>query len=86
MSGVLFADGLEDAFVGLGQQFNRQVAVYDLDLVVELLMRRDGLSYDDAHEHIQYNIVGAWAGPHTPIFLKCLSLAQSKNIAAHLED
>jgi hypothetical protein len=86
MSGVLFADGLEDAFVGMGQQFNRHVAVYDLDRIIEVLMRRDGMSYDDAQEHIEFNVLGAWAGPQTPIFLKRVPLAQAKNIAAHLED
>ena len=86
MSGVLFADGLEDAFVGLGQQFNRHVAVYDLDRIIEVLMRRDGLSYDDAQEHIEFNFLGAWTGPQTPIFVKRIPLRQAKSIAAHLDD
>jgi len=86
MSAVLFADGLEAAFVGLGQQFNRHVAVYDLDAVLELLCRRDGMGYDDAQEHIEFNILGAWVGPSTPIFVKRVPLVQAKNIAAHLDD
>lgn len=86
MSGALFADGLEEAFIGMGQQFNRHLAVYDLDRIIEVLMRRDGMSYDDAQEHIEFNILGAWAGPQTPIFVKRLPLQQAKSIAAHMDD
>lgn len=82
----MFADGLEDAFLGIGQQFHRHVAVYDLDAVLELLCRRDGMTHEDAQEHIEFNILGAWVGPGTPIFVKRVSLSQAKEIAVHLDD
>ena len=49
--GILFADGYDEAFVGLGWRFHDgPVAVYDRNKVIEIIMA-DGLSYDEAVEH-----------------------------------
>jgi len=63
-------DGLDDAIIGLGQQFTSTTAiVYDLEKVIEILMR-DGLTHDEALEHFHFNVIGAWVGIHTPIFME----------------
>lgn len=67
--GIITIDGFDDAFLGVGTQFNREIAIYDTDKVIEILMTRDGMSEDDAWEHFSFNIIGAWVGDQTPIFL-----------------
>lgn len=68
----LTADGFEEAFVGLSYpwQANRlPVAVYDYHKVIDILMERDGMDYEGAVEFFEFNIAGAYVGPHTPIYV-----------------
>ena len=66
---VLLADGFEDAFVGIGRQFGRPLAVYDRFECIEILIK-EGMSEEEAEEYFQYNTEGAWVGDQTPIFLE----------------
>tara|TARA_R100001443_G_scaffold106182_1_gene115505 strand:- start:287 stop:544 length:258 start_codon:yes stop_codon:yes gene_type:complete len=67
---VIVADGFEDALIGVGQQFNKALAVYDRQKCIEILMERDGMSDEEAVEFFEYNVTGAWVGEYTPIFLE----------------
>lgn len=67
---VIVADGFEDALIGVGQQFNKAMAVYDRQKCIEILMERDGMSDEEAVEYFEYNVTGAWVGEYTPIFLE----------------
>jgi len=67
---ILTADGFEEAFVGIGRQFGKPMAVYDRTKCIEILMENDGMDYEDAEEYFQYNVEGAWVGENTPIFLE----------------
>ena len=67
---LLLADGLEAAFVGVARQFSKPpVAVYDRDAVLAIFMTRDGMSEDDAFDHLEFNVMGGWHGEQTPLFL-----------------
>lgn len=66
---ALFADGFEAAYIGAVQQFSLPpVACYDYDLCIGILVA-EGLSEDDACEHMSFNVTGAWVGENTPMFL-----------------
>lgn len=65
---VTLADGYEDAFIGIGRQFGKPVAVYDRDKCISILCK--DMSPDDAEEYFQFNTEGAWVGESTPIFVK----------------
>tara|TARA_R100001440_G_scaffold15358_1_gene26139 strand:+ start:3535 stop:3786 length:252 start_codon:yes stop_codon:yes gene_type:complete len=67
----LTADGFDDALIGCTYGAN-VVAVYDLDKVIETLVE-EGMEYDDAVEHIDYNVVGSYVGEKTPIFISFVS-------------
>ena len=67
---VIVADGFEDALIGVGQQFNKALAVYDRQKCIEILMERDKMSDEEAVEYFEYNVTGAWVGEYTPIFLE----------------
>ena len=69
-SEALLADGFEDALIGVGQQFDKALAVYDRQKCIEILMKRDGMSDEEAVEFFEYNVTGAWVGEYTPIFLE----------------
>jgi hypothetical protein len=67
---MLFADGFDAAIIGVAERCGQPaLAVYDAEDCVAILMRRDGMSYEDAHEFFAFSTLGAWAGDHTPLFL-----------------
>lgn len=75
---IILYDGFDDAIMGYGQQFSHVVAVYDLDAVREILLRGQDpeLSREEAEErvqeHLDFNVLGAWVGPRTPVFFSRL--------------
>lgn len=70
---MLKADGLDEAIIGqalvwLGNE-RQEVLVYSCEKIMEILMARDGMSQEEAHEFIEYNIEGAYMGNQTPVFV-----------------
>lgn len=45
------------------------VLVYDAEIIRDTLMKRDGMTAEEAREYIEYNIEGAYLGPHTPVLV-----------------
>jgi hypothetical protein len=68
----LKADGFDDAIVGVDQESQR--IVYDKDKMIQLLIDRDGMTWDDAFEYLEFNTWGAYMGAHTPIYLDSIDL------------
>lgn len=66
------ADGFEQALVGVGRQFNRYAVVYDRAKCIDVLRYRDEMSRQEAEEFFEFNVVGAYVGENTPIFLDTL--------------
>ena len=67
-------EGHDDAIIGPAMVWTedgnlRQVLVYDAEVIRETLMKRDGMSFADAREFIEFNIEGAYMGPHTAILV-----------------
>jgi hypothetical protein len=69
--GTLLADGFEEAFIGVTepQPGRPSCAVYDFDDCVSVLVRRDGMAYDEAVEFMLFNVTDAYVGDQTPIFV-----------------
>lgn len=65
---ILMADGFEDAFLGVAMQFNKPISIFDYDNCLTIL-QKDGMSYIEAEEYMQFNVVGAYVGENTPAFL-----------------
>ena len=61
--------GLEKAFVGFGEQGIHTVAVYDLEKCVEIFITRDGMTREEALDHVSYNVAGSDLGRCTPVLL-----------------
>ena len=68
---ILYADGLEDAFIGIIHSKGSQPkACYDYDKCIQILMRPSDMEYEDAVEYFQFNVEGSYVGQHTPAFIK----------------
>ena len=67
--GCLMADGFEEALIGFGTRFNNPVTIYDLNKCIDILIKRDGMSQEEAMEYMDFNVLGAYVGEETPIFL-----------------
>jgi len=66
----LRADGFDDAIIGFGNQTPQEkVLIYDAEKCIDILMKRDGMTGEDALEYFCYNVEGAYMGEHTPIFM-----------------
>ena len=67
---ALLMDNLDEAFIGFSRRINEPLlAVYSWEKIIETLVVRDGMSYDEAIEYADFNILGAWVGEQTPIIV-----------------
>lgn len=67
---MLMADGFDEALIGYAQRCGQPaLAVYDRNKCIDIMVERDGMSYEEAEEFFEFNVVGAWVGDRTPLFL-----------------
>ena len=72
---MLFADGLDAAFVGVARRCGQpDLAVYSIPLAIRVLVQRDGMSEEEAREYLEFNSIGAWVGEETPIWMEAMDL------------
>ena len=66
---AFYADGYDEALVGIARRCGQpDVAAYDANKIIGILAR--DMSEEEAEEFYEFNIVGAWMGPNTPVFLQ----------------
>jgi hypothetical protein len=70
MSEALVADGFDDAIIGMARQFNQVLVVYDEDKCLSILMKRDGMTEEEAIDFFEFNVVGAYVGEGTPVYVR----------------
>jgi hypothetical protein len=61
-------DGFDEAIIGVIERIGLEAICYDLEKVIEILMTQ-GMGEQDAWDWYQFNMVGAWVGENTPVFL-----------------
>ncbi len=67
---IMLVMGLDRAFIGLTREWSGHVrAVYDYDKAVKHFMRRDKMTEEEATEHMEFNVVGAYVGEATPLWV-----------------
>lgn len=70
---MLLADGFDDALLGYVERCGMSpLALYDTNKCIEILMKRDGMSCEEAWEFFNYNVAGAYMGENTPFFCTIL--------------
>ena len=66
---MIFFDGYEAALIGYVERFGMEpIALYDRNKCIQILMKRDGMTYEEADEFFCFNTIGAWMGDSTPAF------------------
>lgn len=66
---ALLADGFDDAILGVAERCGQPPLVaYDRTRCIDILVAQ-GLDREDAEEFFEFNVVGAWAGEMTPVFV-----------------
>ena len=69
-----FADGFDDCIIGVVERFGMEpIICYDKDKVINSL-QNEGMSYEEAYEYFDYNIIGAFVGETTPAFMHLYKL------------
>lgn len=64
----LFADGFEEAVIGIVERFNSEpLVLYDKEKCLDILVSQN-MTRDEALEFFEYNVIGAWVGEGTPCF------------------
>ena len=66
-SKLLFADGFDDAIIGVAQKFNIMSVAYNRDKCIEILMK--DMDQLEAIEYFEVNVIGSYVGEHTPTFI-----------------
>lgn len=67
---MLFLEPAEfdSAIIGVADRISMETVVtYDKEAILEILMR--DMTKEDALEYFEYNIVGAYVGDKTPVFI-----------------
>ena len=67
---ILFAEGFNEAIAGVVWDGERTRVVYDTELILELLMGRSEMTYEEAVEYFDFNIAGSHMGEYTPLYLE----------------
>ena len=66
---LLYADGLEEAIIGVGSRCGQDdVVCYDAEKVIQIFVSQ-GMSYEEAQEYAECNVFGAWVGDKTPMWI-----------------
>lgn len=63
---MTIADGFDDCILGIDSQ--TQKVIYSYTKCVQVLMERDKMTYIEAVEFMDYNVVGSYVGEKTPIW------------------
>jgi hypothetical protein len=75
---MLTADGFDKAFIGTATRCGQPtLAVYSVDKCIKILMKRDGMTNEEALEYFYYNVVGGWHGETTPLFVESVSFTEA---------
>ena len=67
---ILFAEGFDEAIAGVVWDGESTRVVYDTELILELLMGRSEMTYEEAVEYFDFNIAGSHMGEYTPLYLE----------------
>ena len=68
---ALLCDGFDEAIIGMAERINLgPVVAYDVDKMLDIMVERDGMTYEEAIEYFDYNILGAWMGENTPVYIQ----------------
>jgi len=66
---LLFADGFDDAIIGISSGMDEPRVVYSIGKMIDILTKEHDMEPDEANEFLEFNTIFAWVGDKTPIYL-----------------
>jgi len=69
---ALKIDGFDECIVGVVYTFHGAIFLYDSDKIVEQMISDDKIEGGEALEYFEYNILGAYMGLYTPVYMSHL--------------
>lgn len=95
---ILIPCGLDDGLVGIAEGWfptvdedakagvtHRSVALYDINKCIEGLVLREGMTYGEAIDYLEYNTLGSYMGEGTPVFARIAEDPEKKSLKNSLE-
>lgn len=67
--GAIILDGLDDAIVGIVEDFHGSRLLYSKSKILQILQERDLMTEEESEEFYDFNIKGLYAGEQNAIFL-----------------
>tara|TARA_R110000851_G_scaffold220968_1_gene373795 strand:+ start:69 stop:347 length:279 start_codon:yes stop_codon:yes gene_type:complete len=77
---LLFADGFDDAIVGVSSGMDEPRVVYDIDKMIDILIKEHSMEGQEAIEFLEFNTIFAWVGDKTPIYINTKEELLCQNI------
>jgi hypothetical protein len=69
---LLTLDGFDEAVLGVVERAGLLAVCYDRNKIISILMR--DMNEEEAWEFYEFNILGAYMGEHTPVYLDMMPL------------
>ena len=71
IEGLMVMDGFDDCILGVCERFGfGPVVAYDYDKIIKKLIKKEGMTLEEAEEYYSFNQLGAWIGTLSPVFVK----------------
>jgi hypothetical protein len=66
---ILKADGFDDCVLGYDYSWQGIIRlIYSVDKIIKKLVKKDGMSEEEAIEYFEFNMRGSFVGEKTPIW------------------
>jgi hypothetical protein len=67
--GAVILDGFDSCIIGITEEFgNGPRILYSKDKILKVLMDEHEMTFEDALEYYDFNILGLYAGEQNPVF------------------
>lgn len=63
---AILADGFDEAIIGIT---NDGIVVYDINKMIDVLIRDHDMLMSEAMEYLEFNTLGAYVGEMTPVYM-----------------
>lgn len=66
---AVYPTDLKDAIIGYVERIGLSPCILlDREKCVDIFIERDGMTYEEAIEHFEFNVIGSYVGESTPMF------------------
>jgi len=80
MGATLFADGFDNAIIGVDMNSEVPRVVYGIEKMIFILMHDDNMTEEEAIEYLDYNVFSSYLGIGTPIYIYQMTSDEVKDM------